>query len=82
MTLDIRLTTSHWAAVPGDPLLDMSFGDLLRRLAHEVPDRCGLVEASEGVVPRRWSYADLLASAELVARALLRRFTVGERIAV
>ncbi|MGJ7511209.1 class I adenylate-forming enzyme family protein [Variovorax sp. GT1P44] len=82
MTLDIRLTISHWAAIPGGPLLDMSFGDLLRRLAQEVPERCGLVEVAEGAVPRRWSYVDLLASAERVARALLRRFTVGDRIAV
>ena len=58
----------------------MTVGDVLRRAAHRVPDRDGLVDANapDG---GRWTYAELLAESELVARALLSRFAPGERIA-
>jgi fatty-acyl-CoA synthase len=55
-------------------------GDLLRRVATEVPDRVALVD---GDAPhRRWTYAELLAAAERVAGNLLARFAPGDRIAV
>jgi len=77
------LRTSRWPAVTGTPLLELTLGDLLRRLAHEVPDRIGLVEAPPPPLPnRRWTYAQLLHAAEGSAHALLRHFEPGERIAV
>ena len=58
----------------------MTVGEVLRRAAERTPERDGLVDANsaEG---RRWTYAELLAEAELVARALLARFRPGERVA-
>ena len=81
--LSLPLTESYW---PGDfsaPLDDITLGDLLRRLAREVPDRVGFVEAPPPPRPsRRWTYGELLACAEGAARALLRHFRPGERVAV
>ena len=70
---------SHWTA-DEEPLLTTTVGDLLRRVATEVPDRIALVD---GNAPhRRWTYAELLAAAERVAGNLLARFAPGERLAV
>jgi fatty-acyl-CoA synthase len=73
---------SHWRPRPA-PLLYLTVGDLLRRVAAEVPDRVALVDGS---VPfrerRRWTYAELLAAAERVAANLRQRFDVGDRVAV
>ena len=53
------------------------------RLAAEHPDRLALVDADPDPARRRsWTYAELLAAAERVARALLVRFRPGERVAV
>lgn len=84
------LTTTHGDGVPlshwlpdVEPLLDTTIGDLLRTLAAEVPDVIALVEGSAPLDSRRrWTYAELLTSAERVARALRRRFEVGERVAL
>lgn len=58
----------------------MTVGDALRRAAARAPDRAGLVDANahDGA---RWTYAELLAECEEVARALLTRFAPGERVA-
>ena len=83
MALEFPLLQSHWEGDFSAPLLDLTLGDLLRRLAHEVPDRIGFVEAPPPQQPtRRWTYAQLLAAAEVSARALLRHFRPGERVAV
>jgi fatty-acyl-CoA synthase len=47
------------------------------------PDRVALVEGvAEPGARRRWTYRELIADAEAVARSLLSRFQKGERIAV
>ncbi len=79
----VQLSTSHWEADNSAPLLYMSFGDLLRQLAAEVPDRIGFVEALPPPAPtRRWTYAQLLEMGERSARALLRHFQPGDKVAV
>jgi fatty-acyl-CoA synthase len=83
MRRTVSLTESYWPNDPSQRLLDITLGDLLRQCAKEVPDRIALVEgAPEVALRRRWTYAQLLASAETVARALLRKFKPGERVAV
>ena len=83
MQTDMRLTQSHRPADTSEPLQETSLVDLFRQLAREVPDRVGFVEAALPPQPsRRWTYAELLASAETSARALLRQFSPGEKIAV
>ncbi|WP_245960183.1 AMP-binding protein [Prauserella flavalba] len=58
-------------------------GELLRRVAAEVPDRVALVDGSAPLeTRRRWTYAELLTAAERVAGNLLERFDTGERVAV
>ncbi len=77
------LTTSYWPAQAGAPLDEITVGDLLRRVAGQVPDRIALVDGqADPGARRRWSYAGLLAIAEDVAGALLARFEPGERVAV
>jgi fatty-acyl-CoA synthase len=67
----------------GDQLWESTLGDLLRAGAAEHPDRIALVDADPDPARRRsWTYAELLAEAERVARALLTRFEPGERVAV
>jgi fatty-acyl-CoA synthase len=77
------LTSSCWPADRSQSLLEITLGGLLRQVAREVPDRVALVDGvSDPALRRRWTYAQLLRDAERVARALLRRFTVGERVVV
>ena len=73
------LTISH-AVGPTEPtVLDMTFGDVLRRAARECPDRVAVISSTTGA---SWTYAELLADAEALARALLDRFDPGSRIAI
>jgi fatty-acyl-CoA synthase len=77
------LTTSYWPAEASVPLDEITVGDLLRRVAGQVPGRLALVDGQAAAAARRrWSYAELLAIAEDVAGALLARFEPGERVAV
>lgn len=74
---------AHWLPDRSQDLLDTTLGDLLRQVAREVPDRIALVEGvADPLARRRWSYAELLDRSERLARAMLARFTVGERVAV
>jgi len=83
MRPEAHLTESYWPGDFSQPLADVSLGDLLRQLAREVPDRVAFVEAPmPPQASRRWTYAQLLAAAETSARALLRRFRPGEKVAV
>jgi fatty-acyl-CoA synthase len=83
MRRNAQLRESFWAADHSQQVFELTLGALLRRLAHEVPDRAALVEGTpDPASRRRWTYRQLLDSAETVARALLRRFSPGERIAV
>jgi fatty-acyl-CoA synthase len=79
----VHLSSSHWEADCSEPLLELTLGDLLRKLAAEVPERIGFIEKPPApALARRWTYRALLESAERSARALLRHFEPGERIAV
>jgi fatty-acyl-CoA synthase len=83
MQARVPLAQSHWPAVQDDALLDCSFGELMARLAQEVPDRIAFVEATpEPSQRRRWTYRELRQASCEVATALLRIYRPGERIAV
>lgn len=70
------------AAVAGGPR-NLSLGDLLREAAAQSGEHLALVDGvADPELRRRWTYSQLLAEAELVARGLLARFKVGDRIAV
>ncbi len=81
------LTEAYWPMdrLPPDPMVDeeLTVGDLLRRAVAAHPDRDALVAGTaEPADRRRWTYAELLAESERTARALLRRFSPGEHVAV
>ena len=78
-----RLAESYWPAEPSDGVRDVTVGDLLREAAAAAPDRLALVDAvADPAARREWTYAELLADVEQVARALLGRFERGDRIAI
>lgn len=79
----VNLTTSHFPAQADQRVLETTVGGSLRTQAAVTPDAEALVEAdAAGELRRRWTYAELLADAEGLARALLTRYRPGERIAV
>ena len=57
-------------------------GNLLARAARRSPDRVALVAVEDDRPRRQWTYQELLADAELVAKALLARFEPGDHVAV
>jgi fatty-acyl-CoA synthase len=83
MSVSVNLVESHYASDPSVELLEITIGDLLRECAADVPDRVALVDGAPDAEARRsWTYAELLDSAERIARALLARFEPGERVAI
>jgi fatty-acyl-CoA synthase len=65
------------------PVFETTVGGVLREAAERAGGTVALVEgAPDPALRRRWSYSDLLAASERVARALLGRFAPGERVAV
>lgn len=64
-------------------MLETTVGGVLREAAERDAGAIALVEgAAESGRRRRWTYGDLLADSEGVARALLGRFEPGERVAM
>ncbi len=76
--------TESYATGPNAPIVrDLTFGALLREAAEAVPDRVALVAGvTDPTLRRSWTYRELLADAEVAARALRARFEPGERVAV
>lgn len=64
------------------PIVPSTVGGILREAAEWDGAAPALVESRAGVRPRRWTYRQLLDDAEAAARALLRRFTPGDAVAV
>lgn len=79
----MTLTQSFWPATKSSGVRDITLGELLRQAAAAVPDQVALVDGVADPADRReWTYQELLADVERVARALLAHFAPGERIAV
>jgi len=78
------LTRAYWpasATITG--IRETTIGSVLRDAAGRTPDKTALIDGDpDRQGRRRWTYAELLADAERAARALLTRFTPGERVAV
>ena len=77
------LASAYWPA-SGDAgdIRETTIGSVLREAAGRAPDAAALIDGDPDRPGRRWTYAELLASAERAARALLTEFTPGERVAV
>jgi len=60
-----------------------TIGDVLRRAAASAPHAVALIDGvPDPAARRRWTYAQLLARAEALARGLAERLRPGERLAV
>jgi fatty-acyl-CoA synthase len=82
-TAEKNAPLSYWPADHSEPVLDRTVGDALRAAALEFGSRIALVEGEAAKeTRRRWTFAELLAGAEEIARALLTRFKTGEHIAI
>jgi fatty-acyl-CoA synthase len=73
-----------YAVGPSEPpVRDITIGQALAEVAAEYPDRQALIEGNpDPALRREWTYAELYDEAQAVARALLRHFQPGERVAV
>jgi fatty-acyl-CoA synthase len=80
---NVQLDGSYFPSQRDLPVLETTVGAVLREQAAKTPDAPALVEARlSGESGRRWTYGELLADAERLARALLSRFTPGERVCI
>src|SRR5204863_7351616 len=78
----MALKESHVAGV-STTVRDVTLGQLLEQAARSAPDRIALIAGvADPAARRQWTYAELYAEAQRTARALLRRFKPGERIAI
>ena len=78
----MALTSSYWPADTSEEVHETTIGDVLREAARAAPDRTALVAGMPNPADRRrWTYAELLRDAELVARSLLTSFAPGEHLA-
>ncbi len=79
----MTLTTSHATGPSFPPLNDTTIGQILRDAAVAAPDLAAIIEGIPDAASRRqWTYAELDAEADRVARALLAHFEPGDHIAV
>ncbi len=74
---------SYRPADTSEPILDSTVAGILRDTATAAPDRVALVAGTEDPAARtRRTYAEVLAEAEAVGRALTARYAPGDRVAV
>jgi fatty-acyl-CoA synthase len=78
------LASAYWPATSSaGGIRETTIGSVLRDAAARAPGQAALIDGHQDRAGRRqWTYAELLADAERAARALLSRFTPGERVAV
>ena len=79
----MALTESYIAGPAAPAVRDITLGRLLEQAASSAPDRIALIAGvPDPTLRRQWTYSELYTEAQRTARALLRRFKPGERIAV
>lgn len=79
----LTLTESYCPAQGGDAPAPLTIGAMLRASVANAPDRDAMKELNyDGSFARRWTYSQLLADVERLARALSSRHAEGARIAV
>ncbi len=79
----IELDESCFPAQGGPEPAPMTIGEMLREATKRAPDQAALKELTYvGEIARSWTYAQLLADVERLARALASRHEEGARIAV
>jgi fatty-acyl-CoA synthase len=77
------LRDSHYTIRDQEQILDTTVSGVLRHAAQSVPDMPALIEVDQaGKLGRRWTYFELHADAENLARALSTHFAPGEKICI
>lgn len=80
---EANLTESYFPATTDGSIEVVTIGDMLRTQAATYGDKNAIQELSyKGEIARSWTYAELLADSEKLARALSTRHQKGARIAV
>lgn len=80
---NVNLTESYFPAHTDQPLYQGTISDLMADAVKSNPDGKALVEITlDGSIGREWTYTELAADADRLARALLGRHNQGDRIAV
>ncbi len=80
---EVELTHSYFPAQNDYPVLETTVGSVLRDQTARSPNAPALIEAAlTGEPGQSWTYSELLNDAERLARALLSRFTPGERVCI
>ena len=78
-----KFTESYFPAEKTGELMEITLGDLMLKIANEVPDRLALVEGvADPAKRRRWTYRQLMDDAQKVARGLLKRLQPGDKVAL
>lgn len=76
-----NLSTSHFPAQDDEEIVDITIGKLLREIANRHATAVAMVDvADNGDCGDEWTYGELLADAERLARALANRYSPGERV--
>ena len=79
----VELTESYFPAQGESELAPITIGGMLRTSAARTPNQHALKELTySGEIARVWTYAELLADCERLARALASRHAEGARVAV
>lgn len=80
---ELTLTESYVPAQDGGAPAPVTIGQMLRESVSRAPDQPAMKALDyDGRIVRTWSYAELLADSERLARALARRHEAGARVAV
>jgi len=79
----VELTESYFPAQGESELAPMTIGNMLRASAARAPEQPALKELTySGKIARVWTYAELLADCERLARAMASRHAEGARVAI
>ena len=80
---EVSLSTSYFPAQTDAKIWDTTVGVHLREVAVDHPDLVAMVEIDDaGEAHGKWTYSNLLANSDRLARSLASRFAPGEKVVV
>ena len=80
---EVSLSTSYFPAQTDAKIWDTTVGVHLREVAVDHPDLVAMVEIDDaGQARGKWTYSNLLANSDRLARSLASRFAPGEKVVV
>ena len=80
---EVSLSTSYFPAQTDAKIWDTTVGVHLREVAVDHPDLVAMVEIDDaGEARGKWTYSNLLANSDRLARSLASRFAPGEKVVV